>query len=222
MELKGKIIDFLGDSITEGHGLTSNFNRYDRYIERTCGLKKANNYGIGGTRIAYQRHPSDKARYDLDFCGRCWNMDPSADIIVVYGGTNDYGHGDAPFGEVGDKDRTTFCGSVDHLIRTIKELYPSAVLVMVTPAHRSDDGTNPPEEKMTKHNIVGRRLEEYADAIVKIASIHGVPALNLLEKLDIDPKKPEDCEKYTFDGLHFNDEGHIALAKCIIEFLKSL
>ena len=222
MELKGKVIDFLGDSITEGHGLASDINRYDKYIERTCDLKKANNYGIGGTRIAHQGHPSVKARWDMDFCGRCWDMDPSADIIVVYGGTNDYGHGDAPFGEIGDTERTTFCGSVDHLIRTIKELYPSAVLAMVTPAHRFDDGTNPPEEKMTKLNIVGRRLEEYADAIVKIASSHGVPVLNLLEKLDIDPKKPEDCEKYTFDGLHFNDEGHIALAKCIIEFLKSI
>ena len=59
-------------------------------------------------------------------------MDPEADIIVVFGGTNDYGHGDAPFGEIGDKERTTFCGAVDYLINRIRELYPSALLVMVT------------------------------------------------------------------------------------------
>ena len=222
MELKGKVIDFLGDSLTEGLGLNDGGNRYDRYIEKTCGLKKANNYGIGGSRIAYQRMPSEKARWDLDFCGRCWDMDPNADIIVVFGGTNDYGHGDAPFGEIGDTERTTFCGSVDHLIRTIRELYPKAQLVVVTPGHRYDDDTVPPQEKFSKLGLKGKTLEEYADAIVAIAAGHGVPALNLYKKLDIDPKKPEDREKYTLDGLHYNDAGHVAVAKCIMEFLKSV
>lgn len=222
MELKGKIIDFLGDSLTEGKGLDDDGNRYDRYIWKTCGLKKANNYGIGGTRIAHQTAPSEKARWDMDFCGRCWDMDPEADIIVVFGGTNDYGHGDAPFGEIGDTERTTFCGSLDHLFRTIRELYPSAVLAMVTPGHRFDDDTNPPEEKNTKLGLVGKTLEEYVNAIVEISRRHSVPVLNLYEKLAIDPKKPEDREKYTLDGLHYNDKGHVAVANCIAEFLKNI
>lgn len=222
MELKGKIIDFLGDSLTEGKGLDDDGNRYDRYIWKTCGLKKANNYGIGGTRIAHQTAPSEKARWDMDFCGRCWDMDPEADIIVVFGGTNDYGHGDAPFGEIGDTERTTFCGSLDHLFRTIRELYPSAVLAMVTPGHRFDDDTNPPEEKLTKLGLVGKTLEEYVNAIVEISRRHNVPVLNLYEKLAIDPKKPEDREKYTLDGLHYNDKGHVAVANCIAEFLKNI
>ena len=222
MELKGKIIDFLGDSLTEGKGLDDDGNRYDRYIWKTCGLKKANNYGIGGTRIAHQTAPSEKARWDMDFCGRCWDMDPEADIIVVFGGTNDYGHGDAPFGEIGDTERATFCGSLDHLFRTIRELYPSVVLAMVTPGHRFDDDTNPPEEKKTKLGLVGKTLEEYVNAIVEISRRHNVPVLNLYEKLAIDPKKPEDREKYTLDGLHYNDKGHIAVANCIAEFLKNI
>ena len=222
MELKGKIIDFLGDSLTEGRGLNDDGNRYDRYIAKTCGLKKANNYGVSGTRISHQSRPSDKARHDLNFCGRCWDMDPSADIIMVFGGTNDYGHGDAPFGKIGDTERTTFCGSVDHLIRTIRELYPSPKLVMVTPGHRFDDATNPPEEKFTKLGIVGRPLEDYCAAVEKIASSYGVPVLNLMKKLGIDPKKPEDREKFTLDGLHYNDAGHVAVAKCMMEFLKAL
>ena len=56
-------------------------------------LKKVNNYGIGGTRIAHQNVPSEKPRYDLCFCGRAYNMERNADIIVVYGGVNDYIHG---------------------------------------------------------------------------------------------------------------------------------
>ena len=222
MELKGKIIDFLGDSLTEGHGLNDDGNRYDRYIAKTCGLKRANNYGVSGTRIAYQRHPSEKARHDLDFCGRCYDMDPEADIIVVFGGTNDYGHGDAPFGEVGDKERTPFCGAVDYLINKIRELYPSAGLVMVTPGHRFDDGTNPPAEKLSKHGIKGRMLADYVHAIETIAAEYDVPVLNMLEKLGIDPKNDEDREKFTLDGLHYNDAGHVKVANCIAQFLKSL
>ena len=222
MELKGKIIDFLGDSLTEGRGLENPDNRYDRYIAIHCGLKKANNYGIGGTRIAHQTIPSEKARHDMDFCGRCWDMDPDADIIVVFGGTNDYGHGDAPFGEIGDTERTTFCGAVDHLIRTIKELYPSATLVMVAPGHRFDDATIPPEEKYTKLGIVGRPLVDYVNALITVAGKYNVPVLNLYEKLPIDPKKPEDREKFTLDGLHYNDLGHITVANCLMDFLKSL
>ena len=222
MELKGKVIDFLGDSLTEGLGLDNPRNRFDRYIAIHCGLKKANNYGIGGSRIAHQSVPSEKARWDMDFCGRCWDMDPSADIIVVFGGTNDYGHGDAPFGEIGDTERTSFCGSVDHLIRTIRDLYPSATLVMVAPGHRYDDDTNPPQEKLAKLGIAGKTLKEYSEAIVSIAKMHDVPVLNLYEKLPIDPKKPEDREKYTLDGLHYNDAGHVAVAKTIIGFLESL
>ena len=222
MELKGKIIDFLGDSLTEGLQLKDDANRYDNYIARTCGLKKANNYGIGGTRIAFQSRPSEKAKHDLDFCGRCYLMDPEADIIVVFGGTNDYGHGDAPFGQIGDKTRTTFCGAVDYLINKIRELYPSAKLVMVTPGHRFDDATTPPIDKYQRLGIEGRQLEDYVDAMVKIANSYDVPILNLLEKLDIDPKKSEDREKYTRDGLHYNDAGHVKLGQCLAEFLKSL
>ena len=42
------------------------------------------------------------------------------------------------------------------------------------------------------------------------------------EKLGIDPTKAEDKEKYTIDGLHFNDDGHHILAARLQEFLEAL
>ena len=57
MELKGKIIDFLGDSITEGVGVTDRENnRYDNILKRQFGLKATYNYGIGGTRIVFLKY----------------------------------------------------------------------------------------------------------------------------------------------------------------------
>ncbi|MBQ5889727.1 MAG: SGNH/GDSL hydrolase family protein, partial [Clostridia bacterium] len=89
MEIKGKIINFLGDSITEGIGLDDVKDCYDRVLLRKCEPKEIRNYSISGSRLAHQSKPSTKAHYDLCFCGRAFYMDRNADIIVVYGGVND-------------------------------------------------------------------------------------------------------------------------------------
>ena len=61
MELKGKVINFLGDSITEGSGVTNLADcRYDNRLAAMCHLSAVNNYGIGGTRLAHQMYPSEK------------------------------------------------------------------------------------------------------------------------------------------------------------------
>ena len=54
MELKGKKINFLGDSITEGVGASEEQFMYPNVIAAECGLAAARNYGISGTRIARQ------------------------------------------------------------------------------------------------------------------------------------------------------------------------
>ena len=222
MDLKDKTINFLGDSITEGAGVEDiEANRFDNVIKRKCDLKRVNNYGVGGSRIAYQRHPSDKARYDMDFCGRCFDMDKSADIIVVFGGVNDYLHGDAPIGCFGDKTRETFAGSVDYLMRKIRELYPDATYVFFTPAHCfCDDGFSQirPEGLVREEHF----LSEFSQAIKTIAPQNGFYVFDMFEELGIDPKKPEDREKYTVDGLHFNDEGNAVIADVMIRCISSI
>ena len=108
MQLQGLTVHFLGDSITAGHSVADIANnRYDNILKVTCGLKEVRNYAIGGTRIAHQYQPSPEARWDLHFCGRAEMMAADADMIVVFGGTNDYGHGDAPVGQLGDCGRGT-------------------------------------------------------------------------------------------------------------------
>lgn len=135
MNLNGKAIDFLGDSITEGVGVEDLNNRYDNRLKAMLNLKAVHNYGIGGTRIAHQITPSAEPRYDLCFCGRAYDLNREADVIVVYGGVNDWIHGDAPFGEMSDTTPASFCGAVDFLMNLLKEKYPNARLVFMTPAH---------------------------------------------------------------------------------------
>ncbi len=223
MELKGKIIDFLGDSITEGRGVENLCNRYDNRLKEMLGLSAVYNYGIGGTRIAYQSAPSEMPVHDLYFCGRAYKLNPDADVIVVYGGVNDWIHGDAPIGEIGDTTPTTFCGAVEFLMTLLETLYPNAQLAFVTPAHACYNGLS---DKVASSRPVKRAdalpLVEYVKIIEKTADKHGIPVLNFYEKLGIDPNNEEQRAEYTIDGLHFNDKGHAILAERIAEFLKSI
>ncbi len=215
MDLSGKIISFLGDSITEGHSVTDIPNcRYDHIIGKSTGAKETHNYGIGGTRIAHQSRPSEKPRWDLCFCGRAYDMEPASDVIIVFGGTNDYGTGDAPFGTLTDSCPDTYCGGVDFLMRILKELYPNAKIVFLTPLRRQND-----EMPATKQ---GKPLWDYCRVIEQKGQEYGIPVLNLYEALDINPNLEYDRLAYTADGLHLNDIGHGMLAQCVLAFLRKL
>jgi len=96
MNLHGKKINILGDSITEGVGVSSQDHCYINLIADRCGAT-CRNYGISGSRIAIQHTPSANPRFDLYFASRVDEMAEDADIIIVFGGTNDFGHGDAPW-----------------------------------------------------------------------------------------------------------------------------
>lgn len=224
MELKNKTACFLGDSITEGVGVSDiPNNRYDNVLKKTYQLKEVYNYGIGGTRFAHQSVPSEKPRHDLCFCGRLFDLDPAADIIVVYGGINDYIHGDAPIGCMEDTTPATFCGAVDFLMRNAKELYPEATIVFMTPAHcfykevRDSQPSNREIKKPDAMPVAG-----YISIIEERARKHQIPVLNLYNELGIDPNVPEEKEKYTVDGLHFNDAGHHIIAARLGDFLSKL
>ena len=225
MELKGKAINFLGDSITFGVGVSDiENNRFDNIICREYALAKRNNYGEGGTRIAHQRRPSPNPRFDLCFCGRAYKMSTSADAVVVFGGVNDYLHGDAYIGEPTDTTPETFCGAVNFLMNMLKDRFSGKPIVFMTPTRScfkgdSDEGLSGyPCEKMPD----AAPLKRYVDIIIEAGKRNGIPVLDLYRNLPINPNIPEDFEKYTIDGLHLNDEGHKLVAKMLGEFLSEL
>ena len=70
----------------------------------------------------------DHPEHDQDFCSRVATMDPDADIVVVFGGTNDFAHGDDPIGEMLDRCTTTFYGACHVLMARLIEKYPTATI----------------------------------------------------------------------------------------------
>lgn len=211
MELNGKKINFLGDSITEGCCATSPELGYVEVMKQRYGLAAARNYGIGGTRIARQRVPSAEAKYDWDFCSRFMEMDPDADIVIVFGGTNDHGHGDAPLGCENDRTPDTFYGACHTLFAGLRSAYPHAVIVILTPLHRTEENNPKPGS--------GTVLKDYVDIIRNTAKQHRLPLLDLFETSGINT---DNLSALTTDGLHPNNEGHSILAEEIGEYLLAL
>ena len=224
MNIQGFKVNFLGDSITEGVGVADQANRYDNRLAVMCQLSKVHNYSISGTRLAHQIHPSEKPRYDLCFCGRAYDMDETADMVVVYGGVNDYIHGDAPFGSMGDTTPATFCGGVYFLMCFLRETYGDKPIIFMTPA-RSFLRKEVDDRYVSTHAKKlpgGKPLIDYVDVILETAKQFNVSVLDLYRDLGIDPHDPAQFEAYTVDGLHFNDAGHEVIAQRLKEFIEAL
>lgn len=218
--LENKKIVFLGDSITEGVGVLNSNNRFvDRIAAQTGAICK--NFGISGTRIARQTIPSETERNDKDFISRVGDLDEDADIVIVFGGTNDWGHGDAKFGTFESRDIYTFYGALHTLYTMLIEKYPESQIVVITPLHRSrPDELLPITDR--EHANKSLLLKDYINAIREVAEYYSIPVLDLFKTSGIQPAIPIIKEKYVPDGLHPNDEGHKILANKIIKFLEEL
>ena len=154
MELKGKIINFLGDSITEGHG-TSDWGTkpYHALLKESVGLAEARNYGKGGTKIARLPVITENP-FDQDFNLRVLDINHDADAIVVFGGTNDYGHATIPLGSFEDRDVHTFYGGMHTLCLYLIKNYVGKQIVFMTPLHRLQESKFDNEISNPLHSFV--------------------------------------------------------------------
>ena len=209
MELKGLKINFLGDSITEGVGASSYENCYFSQFAAKSGAI-CRNYGISGTRIARKKVPSEKPRYDLDFPSRVSEMDEDADMVIVFGGTNDYGHGDAPLGEPCDRTVWSFYGGLHVLYDSLLERFPKAKIVILTPMVRREEVRD------------GYALPPFVEAVRQVAGEFKFPLLDMYRDYPVNLRDVETMKKYMPDGLHPSDLGHAVLADMLIDYLKEL
>lgn len=204
---------FLGDSITEGVGATCEENKYVSVVAKICGVETAN-FGVSGTRIARQKKPTLPRTFDYDFQMRAEVMDKDADMVFVFGGTNDYGHGDAEIGTTEDNSPYTFCGGLNNLFAKLSAIYGKEKICFILPARRFDE-----------NDLCGggRRkptlpLKGYVDIIRSFCIVHGVDYIDLYN--DGFPVPETDRgDEFTADGLHPNDKGHAFIAEKIKEYL---
>ena len=222
MKLEGLKINFLGDSITQGVGASSAETVYHAVLKKEAKLAEARNYGISGTRFALQKgtewRPKDEFVDVNSFSERFAMMDDDADVVVVFGGTNDYGHGDAPIGGFTDRTPDTFYGACHYLFSGLIKKYLGKQIVIMTPLHRVDEfrnnGSGKPWGSAT--------LREYVNIIREVAEYYSLPVLDLYASSGMQPEVLEIKENFIPDGLHPNDNGNAVIARKLKIFLENL
>lgn len=213
MNLQGKKVVFLGDSITQGVGATSPEQCYVSLFQAQYPDAEIYNCGISATRYANQTGvPEDDGINLCRFTARVENLPENADLVVVFGGTNDHAHGNAPLGEMGDRDDSTFYGAAYTLYSRLVERYPRGEFLIVTPLHRVG------EDDL---NAQGARLEDYVIAIRRTAELFALPVLDLYAVGGINPRMGEHQMIYMPDGIHPNDAGYEKVYRRIDAFIRN-
>lgn len=222
MNLENKIINFLGDSITEGVGTSCPECIYLNVLSQRNGLAAARNYGMSGTRYALQKGTKSRPKDDCvdvnSFSERFGQMEDDADIVVVFGGTNDYEHGDAPLGSFSDRSPESFYGACHYLYSGLIKKYPGKTIVIMTPLHRCNEMSRCGACKEREYGT----LREYVNIIREVAEYYSIPVLDLYASSGLQPEVEEIKNTYMPDGQHPNDLGHQILAHKLEHFLRTL
>ena len=216
MELKNKTVVFLGDSITEGVGATAPENCYVSLFSKAHPEARVMNFGISGTRIACQLKPSANPRWDKFFASRINDMPKEADLVFIFGGTNDYGHGDAPMGSFGDTDGYSFYGGLYDLYTRLINKYPDAKIIVMTPMHRTG------ELEPHAHPDGDFTLQDYVNAVRESAEYFSLPIIDLWQISGMQPAIEIIKEKYIPDGVHPSDAGYKKLFDIIEAYVKAV
>lgn len=194
MPMKGKLVAFLGDSITA----TYTGQYVDIFAARTgCAIERL---AVAGTAYA-----------GGGIASQADNLTGNEVLVVVMAGTNDFGHGD-PIGNIYDEsggkivptaDTTTTCSGVHAVIQGIYAKCPTAKIIIITPPQRSTGWTA---------NTQGKYLFEYVDAIKKVAQLYGVLVVDQFANCNINPVFSAMNSMYFNDGTHPNPLYHQLLA----------
>ena len=192
----------LGDSVTRGGGCPT----YVPALQEILGVKNCRNYGKSGSTICAAREDP------LPFVERYSSMDDDADIILVFGGFNDFAWC-SDLGDIDSTDPFTFYGALNTLVVGLQEKYPDAYIFFVTPYKRYDLtlGQVFDDLRESKH---GYSYSDLNDAIKAVGQKHSIHVLDLFDLLEID-------ENSTTDGLHpTEDFANNVLAPTIAQFIK--
>lgn len=171
------------------------------------------------------------------------------DAIMIFLGTNDYCHG-VPIGEWFTEtdeevyaaqgkpkqlekrkqrhfvfDSKTFRGRINIAMDSLKRMYPTKQIVLLTPLHRGRayfrDTNWQPTEDYT--NWCGEYLEPYVESIKQAGAIWSLPVIDLYSLSGLYPMhEVQETFGHADDRLHPNDEGMKRMAKTIYYQLLAL
>ena len=209
--ISGNDIDFseikiacLGDSITQAVNLDSLKNyqalAWPNIMKEALGAKEAVNLGIGGSSIG---------RYWADaFVDRYSKIPEDTDLILVMGGTNDgFCASFVEFGNEKERAPRTFWGDLDELMEGLKEDYPEAEVIFLTPL------PNSLQDYLKARRKYLMPQEAFPETILTLAGEHGLEVFDLYNSNILDGHDRDNVLHLMPDGVHPNEEGYRILGE---------
>ena len=214
-DFAGKTITFLGDSITQGVGVSSSAYRYSSLVASALGMKEIN-MGISGTVMCTGGH-RDSRLDDIQ------KISLDSDYVGILLGVNDFdqcrNNSTSKYyslGEFGSKDTSTIYGALDKMCSDLVARFggTDTKIFLMTPVVTSWNSsvTSTRDWDQSKVNACGYTLRELCDAIVEVATYYGIVTCDLNAL----------CEMTSADfadGIHPNTSGTTKMAAVIEEFL---
>lgn len=206
LDFSDKKIACLGDSITQAANLEG-MEDYQQYsyptkLAEILGAEEVVNLGIGGSSIG---------RYWQDaFVDRYMDIPEDTDLILVMGGTNDgFCLHRENVGNFEERSPRTLIGDLNELMRGLKENYPDAEVVFVTPLPNvlHDILRKDRPELMLQRVIV--------DSMIALAREYEFDVIDLYDSNLLDSHDAAVISNYMPDGVHCNPDGYRILAEHI-------
>lgn len=202
-KLSGKKIAILGDSITARPGASVWKQGIESLTGATVTMFGHSGQMIQGTsslslNVVYTEIPTD------------------TDIIIVEGGTNDWGN-NGYLGTLNLQDfstQGTLYGALNILFKGLQDRCPNAKIYVCTPPQRNFSGTGTTSGMGTNAN--GMTFEDCKTAIKTMANYFGFELIDFYANLGWNINN---VASYTEDGLHPNSAGYMRMVdytvKCI-------
>lgn len=169
--------------------------------------------GIGGSRIAYG---TEQNAIEYCICRRYQYLPDTADLVIIFGGTNDWAHSGVPLGMMADRTDATFYGAMHVLCLGLLSKFPSKQIMFVTPIKRT--------AVLDDTNSLGLKLVQFADAIIDVCGYYGIPVYDAFRKCTLNPAIADIAALYflTDDTTHPNAAGQKRLGDSVTGQVKTL
>lgn len=237
---QGKRVAYFGDSITDPNNKASQ-NKYWNLLQEWLGITPYV-YAVSGRQWDDIPRQASKlmAEHGDDF-----------DAIIIFMGTNDYNNA-VPIGRWYDerveqveyghryakrketrtrryvaKDNDTYRGRINIALDTLKQMFPTKQIVLLTPIHRGGFYANDKNWQCTEDyvNRCGEYLDRYVESVKEAGNVWAVPVIDLNATCGLYPMTDTHAQYFNnadTDRLHPNDLGHKRMAYTIMYQLLSL
>lgn len=236
----GKKVAFIGDSITDPRNKAAS-KKYWAVLQERLGITPWV-YGVSG------RQWDDVPR-QAGLLSSEHGQD--VDAILIFMGTNDYNNAvplgrwyveemeDTEYGHryekrpeyrmkrTPDMDAKTYRGRINIALDSLKRLYPTKQIVLLTPIHRSGFYANDKNWQCGEeyHNRCGEYLQTYVDAVKEAGQVWSVPVIDLGGLCGLYPLHDEMSRYFNnayTDRLHPNNLGHKRMGETLVYQLSAL